>query len=61
MTFVDTNIQTDPFILCLTAQALEKTGDAAKAKELYQRVLTFNGHNPANAYARPIARKKVAS
>lgn len=53
--------QTDPFILCLTAQALEKTGDAAKAKELYQRVLTFNGHNPANAYARPIARKKVAS
>jgi tetratricopeptide (TPR) repeat protein len=53
--------QTDPFIVCLTAQALEKTGDAAKAKELYQRVLTFTGHNPANAYARPIARKKVAS
>ena len=53
--------QTDPFILCLTAQALEKTGDAAKAKELYQRILTFGGHNPANAYARPIAKKKVAS
>ena len=53
--------QTDPFIVCLTAQALEKTGDAAKAKELYQRVLTFTGHNPANAYARPIAKKKVAS
>ena len=53
--------QTDPFILCLTAQSLEKTGDAAKAKEFYQRVLTLSGHNPANAYARPIARKKVAS
>ena len=52
--------QNDPFILCLTAQALEKTGDAAKAKETYQRVLSINGHNPANAYARPIAKRKVA-
>jgi Flp pilus assembly protein TadD len=53
--------QNDPFILCLTAQALEKSGDAARAKELYQRVLTITSHNPTNAYARPIAKKKVAS
>jgi tetratricopeptide (TPR) repeat protein len=51
--------QNDPFILALLAQAYEKLGDQAKAQELYRRVLTFNNHNPTNAYARPLAKKKL--
>jgi len=51
--------QKDPFILCLTAQTYEKLGDRAQAMETYRKVLTFDAHNPANAYARPLARKKV--
>ena len=53
--------QNDPLILCLTAQALEKNGDGAKAREIYQHILTITSHNPTNAYARPIARKKVGA
>jgi tetratricopeptide (TPR) repeat protein len=53
--------QRDPFILSLTAQAYEKTGDQAKAMEIYRKVLTFNMHNPTNAFARPVARRKVAA
>ncbi|MCI0353152.1 MAG: tetratricopeptide repeat protein [Acidobacteriales bacterium] len=51
--------QEDPFILALLAQSYEKTGDQAKAQELYRRILTFNNHNPTNAYARPLAKKKL--
>jgi tetratricopeptide (TPR) repeat protein len=51
--------QTDPFILCLLAQAYEKQGDMAKADELYRKVLTSNGHSPTNAYARPLAKQKL--
>ena len=51
--------QRDPFILSLIAQAYEKIGDAAQAKEYYRKVLTSNAHNPTNAFARPLARKKV--
>jgi tetratricopeptide (TPR) repeat protein len=53
--------QKDPFILALLAQAYEKTGDDAKAMELYRKVLTFNSHNPTNAFARPIAKKALGS
>jgi tetratricopeptide (TPR) repeat protein len=52
--------QEDPFILVLLAQSYEKTGDAARAKEYYGKVMVNNGHNPANAFARPVARKKLA-
>ena len=52
--------QEDPFILVLQAQAYEKMGDAAKAKEYYGKVMANNGHGPTNAFARPIARKKLA-
>lgn len=52
--------QKDPFILALLAQAHEKSGDKAKAQELYRQVLTFNNHNPNGAYARPLAKKKLA-
>lgn len=52
--------QEDPFILILLAQSYEKTGDAARAKEYYLKVMANNGHGPTNAFARPVARKKLS-
>lgn len=52
--------QEDAFILMLLAQSYEKTGDAAHAKEYYNKVMANNGHGPTNAFARPVARKKLA-
>jgi tetratricopeptide (TPR) repeat protein len=51
--------QNDPFILSLVAQAREKLGSAAQAQEIYRKILTFTAHNPANAYARPLAMEKM--
>jgi tetratricopeptide (TPR) repeat protein len=51
--------QNDPFILALIAQTYEKIGDDAQAKACYQKVLSSTAHNPANAYARPLAKKKL--
>jgi tetratricopeptide (TPR) repeat protein len=53
--------QRDPFILVLLGQAYEKSGDAAQAKDYYHKVLEVNTHNLTNAFARPLARKKLAS
>lgn len=53
--------QRDPFILGLTAQAYEKKGDSAKAREFYERVMTSNAHNIQNAFSRPIARSRLAA
>lgn len=52
--------QEDPFILLLLAQSYEKSGDTARAKEYYQKVMANNGHGPTNAFARPLAKKKLA-
>ncbi len=52
--------QRDPFILVLLAQAYEKAGDKAQAVELYRKVLDINTHAPTNAFARPIAKKKMS-
>lgn len=52
--------QKDVFVLNLLAQAYEKAGDKARAIEYYKKVLTVNAHNPTNAFARPLARKKLA-
>jgi tetratricopeptide (TPR) repeat protein len=52
--------QRDPFILTLLAQAHEKSGDQARALEYYRKVMASNGHGPTNAFARPLARKKLA-
>ena len=52
--------QGDPFILVLLAQAYEKTGDAARAKDYYNKVMAINTHAPTTAFARPLARKKLA-
>jgi len=51
--------QKDPFVLFLLAQAYEKSGDAAKARETYEQVLASNAHSLNNAFARPAARAKV--
>jgi tetratricopeptide (TPR) repeat protein len=51
--------QKDPFILSLIAQSYEKLGDREQAMDTYRKVLEFDAHNPANASARPLARKKV--
>jgi tetratricopeptide (TPR) repeat protein len=52
--------QEDPFILMLLAQSFEKSGDSARAKEYYGKVMANNGHGPTNAFARPVAKKKLA-
>jgi tetratricopeptide (TPR) repeat protein len=53
--------QKDPFVLSLLAQACEKSGDRTQALDFYRKVLTINTHNPTNAFARPLAREKVAA
>jgi len=52
--------QKDPFMLSLLAQAYEKAGNKAQAIDAYKTLLTYNTHNPVNAFARPLARKKLA-
>ena len=52
--------QTDPFILVLLGQSYEELGDQAQAIEYYKKVLTASSaHNPPNAFARPLAKKKL--
>jgi tetratricopeptide (TPR) repeat protein len=53
--------QRDPLNLALLGQAFEKTGDAARARDYYRKVLDINFHNPTNAFARPLAKKKLDS
>jgi tetratricopeptide (TPR) repeat protein len=53
--------QNDPFIQCIIAQTYEKLGDNAKALEYYRKASTAIAHNPAAAYAVPLAKKKLAS
>jgi tetratricopeptide (TPR) repeat protein len=52
--------QRDPFILSLIARTYEKMGEKAKAAEYYKRVLASTAHNPTNAFARPLAKQKLA-
>ncbi len=52
--------QRDPFILCLIAQTYEKLGDQAQAQDYYRKILPSNAHNPTNAFARPLAKKKLS-
>jgi tetratricopeptide (TPR) repeat protein len=53
--------QNDGFIQCMIAQTYEKLGDEAKALEYYRKASTAIAHNPAAAYAVPLAKKKLAS
>ena len=52
--------QRDPLILALLAESYEKSGDRSQAMDYYRKVLAINTHNPTNAFARPIAKKKLA-
>ncbi len=52
--------QNDPFVLSLLAQAYDKLGDKAHARDYYQKIMLINTHNPSNAFARPIAREYLA-
>jgi tetratricopeptide (TPR) repeat protein len=52
--------QHDPLILVMLGQAFEKSGDATTAKKFYSEVMEVNGHNPNVAFARPLAKKKLA-
>ena len=49
----------DPFVLVLLAQAYEKSGDVTQAKKYYRKVVEINFHGPTNAFARPLAKKKL--
>jgi len=51
--------QHDPLILALLGEAYEKSGDTAQARDYYRKVLEINTHNPTNAFARPLAKKKL--
>jgi tetratricopeptide (TPR) repeat protein len=53
--------QNDPFIQCMTGQTYEKLGDKDKALEYYRKASAAIAHNPAAAYAVPLAKKKLAS
>jgi len=51
--------QRDPLNLVLLGESYEKSGDAAQARNYYGKVLEVNIHNPTNAFARPLAKKKL--
>jgi tetratricopeptide (TPR) repeat protein len=54
--------QNDPFMNALLAMTYEKKGDAAKARETYQKAYDLaTAHNPPAAFTRPFARKKLSS
>jgi tetratricopeptide (TPR) repeat protein len=52
--------QRDVFVLGLLAQAYDKTGDAAKARETFAKVMASPSHSIKAAYARPLARTYLA-
>jgi len=51
--------QDDPFIQVLMAQAYEKLGDKEAANALYRKAASTTAHNPAGAFARPFALKRL--
>jgi len=51
--------QNDPFIQCMIGQTYQKLGEKDKAFEYYSKASTAIAHNPAAAYAVPLARKNL--
>jgi tetratricopeptide (TPR) repeat protein len=52
--------QQDPFVLSLLAQAHERKKDAARARELYERVMARPGYSLQLALTRPLAARRLA-
>jgi tetratricopeptide (TPR) repeat protein len=52
--------QRDPLILALLGESYEKSGETSQAMDYYRKVLASNAHNPTNAFARPLAKKRLA-
>jgi tetratricopeptide (TPR) repeat protein len=52
---------TDPFNLLLMAEAAEKAGDLAAAKDYWSRIVALNGHGIQHALARPTAQQRLKS
>jgi tetratricopeptide (TPR) repeat protein len=52
--------QNDAFIQCMMAETYEKLGDKDKAMEFYRKAAATTAHNPAGAYARRVAGKKIS-
>lgn len=53
--------QEDPFVLMLIAEAYDHLGDTSRARDYYRKVLASNSHAITNAFARPVARRKLPS
>ncbi len=52
--------QDDPFILSLLAQAYEQKKDQARARELYEKIMSLSDHSVQAAFARPLAVRRLA-
>lgn len=53
-------LRNDPFQVVLLGMTYEKMGNAAKAKELYERAFEMStGSNPPNVYSRRFTREKL--
>ena len=52
--------QKDPFILVLLGQAYEKLHETTNARQCYTEALASTAHSPNNAFARPLANKRLA-
>jgi tetratricopeptide (TPR) repeat protein len=54
--------ENDPFMHALLGMTYEKLGQAAKAKEIYEKAYTLaTSHNPPAAFTRRFAREKVSA
>ena len=53
--------QQDPFILLLLGDAYEHVGNAAQARGAYEKVVMSTSHAINNAFARPIAMRKLSA
>lgn len=51
--------QNDPFVQCLLGDAYEALRQRDKAFQYYQNAASATGHNPAAAFARPYAARKL--
>jgi tetratricopeptide (TPR) repeat protein len=53
--------QKDPSVLILLGQANERLGNRDQAREYYRKVLESSSHAITSAFARPVARAKLAA